>query len=121
MQTLIDVSSKKLDVVDKRKFGEPNEHGVFQHLPDESPKLIVTWADMDIPAIEKAYEDIKPLVLYEPCFKETRDKIKHMMEIALPNYKVKCDEENNPPNVVDSGNILVRVSDYKNSYVDVIF
>lgn len=35
MQTLIDVSSEKLDIVAKRKWGKPNEHGVYKHIPDE--------------------------------------------------------------------------------------
>lgn len=34
MQTLIDVSSDKLDIVAKRKWGKPNEHGVFKHIPE---------------------------------------------------------------------------------------
>jgi len=35
MQKLIDDSSDKLDVVATRKWGEPDEHGVFQHIPEE--------------------------------------------------------------------------------------
>jgi hypothetical protein len=35
MQTLIDVSSEKLDIVAKRKWGKPNEHGIYKHIPEE--------------------------------------------------------------------------------------
>ena len=35
MQTLIDVSSEKLDIIAKRKWGKPNEHGVYKHIPEE--------------------------------------------------------------------------------------
>jgi hypothetical protein len=38
MQTLIDVSSEKLDVIARRKWGKPNEHGVYKHISDEEPK-----------------------------------------------------------------------------------
>jgi len=34
MQALIDASSRKLDVVAKRKWGEPDENGVFKHIKE---------------------------------------------------------------------------------------
>jgi len=34
MQTLIDVSSEKLDVVAKRKWGKPDENGVYKHIKE---------------------------------------------------------------------------------------
>jgi NTP pyrophosphatase (non-canonical NTP hydrolase) len=34
MQALIDISSKKLDVVARRKWGKPNEHGVYKHIKE---------------------------------------------------------------------------------------
>jgi NTP pyrophosphatase (non-canonical NTP hydrolase) len=36
MQSLIDVSSEKLDVIVKRKWDKPNEHGVYKHIPEET-------------------------------------------------------------------------------------
>ena len=82
---------------------------------------------MDIPLIEQAYNDIAPRIEHEFPDKETRELIKSLMEKLLPDYEIKCDEENNPVNVIDSGNVFVRV--IKRSpiqktvfnYVDVIF
>jgi len=34
MQTLIDVSSEKLDIVAKRKWGTPDKNGVYKHIKD---------------------------------------------------------------------------------------
>lgn len=34
MQSLIDVASDKLDIVAKRKWGSPNEHGVYKHVKE---------------------------------------------------------------------------------------
>ena len=38
MQTLIDVSSDKLDVIARRKWGKPNEHGVYKHIEESHEK-----------------------------------------------------------------------------------
>ena len=77
---------------------------------------------MDINLVKKAYEEIEPKVAGECPDKKTRDKIKGLMEEHLPAHKIQCDEENNPIEVVDSGNVHARVFDvdeYK--FVNVIF
>lgn len=58
------------------------------------------------------------------CDKGTRFVLKTILEDKLPGYIIKCDEENNPPSVVDSQNIMARVSKIVNGttfYVDIIF
>lgn len=87
-----------------------------------SPEL-VTWSGLDIALIEKAYEKIALLVDREMCDRKTRNRIRLMMIDELPLYHIKCDEENNPPDVIDSGHIFVRISITNNNYlyVDVIF
>ena len=77
---------------------------------------------MNIKRINQSYEDIRDTVLFEPISKETRDRIRRGMEDLLPEYRIKCDEENNPPDVIDSGKIIVRVSDPKTlEYINLIF
>ena len=81
---------------------------------------------MDILLIEEAYERIKLMVEMEYPDMTTRNKIKVLMEEALPDYEIWCDEGNNPPSVVDSNNIMVRIKTLPSSngsynYVDVIF
>lgn len=90
-----------------------------------SPELI-TWDGLDVPAIEDAYNLIAPTIAGKFPDKETRENILGLMKANLPDYDIKCDEENNPPNVVDSGHVMVRVStkpkqDGLFNYVDVIF
>ena len=81
-----------------------------------------TWKDMDLILIEKAYNKTREHVLFEPINKATFLIIKNLMQSQLPNYKVKCDEENNPPQFANGGNILLTVNDPKsNQYVNVIF
>lgn len=85
-----------------------------------------TWEDMDINSIEYAYEKISPIIADEYPNAKTRIKLKTLMEAFLPEYDIKCDEENNPPNLIDSGNIVVKVSTKKTlngtyKYIDVIF
>ena len=87
---------------------------------------LVTWGDMDIEAVENAFNKIRPLIEGEYPDSKTRVKLKKLMEAFLPEYDIKCDEENNPPEVMDSGNIVVKISTKKlpnqtYSYIDVIF
>jgi len=87
---------------------------------------INTWGDMDIPMIENAYNNIAPLIAGEYPDRKVRTKIKKLMEAFLPEYDIKCDEENNPPDVMDSGNVMVKVStkiksDGSHNYINVIF
>ena len=90
-----------------------------------SEKLI-TWGDMDIPKITNVYNNIAPVIAGEYPDKKIRNEIKLLMEEALPEYVIKCDEENNPPEVMDSGNVFVMVStkpkpDGSYNYINVIF
>lgn len=87
-------------------------------------KKLITWGGLNIKLIDKAYEEIAPKVQHRMCNKETRKIIREMMKEKLPEYNITCDESNNPPDVIDSGNILAHVSTYINGeykYVDVIF
>jgi len=144
MQQLIDDSSEKLDVVSKRKWGEPDEHGVFQHIdeddgdpfdmsvhsagsgfylsesiPHDQPR---TWTGLDMNYIQEVRQEVFEVVAFELITKEIREKIYTMMKEKLPYYKIKCDEENNPPDFVANGNVMVRVTDPSTrNYVDVIF
>ena len=60
------------------------------------------------------------------AFSDTRETIKGLMKKELPEYEIKCDEENNPPEVIASGHIIVRVStkpklDGSFNYINVIY
>jgi len=86
----------------------------------------ITWKNMDIPLIENAYKKVSEIVSLEQCNTETMNKIKSLMETYLPMYRIKCDEENNPPEVIYSGHIRARVMmdtflSGSYNYVDVIF
>lgn len=81
-----------------------------------------TWEGMDIEAIEYTFNKVFPVIAGDYPDAKTRTKLKKLMEAMLPDYEIKCDEENNPPEVVDSQHIFVRVFDLKKlKYVDVIF
>ena len=89
-------------------------------------KKLITWENMDVEKIGRAYQEIKPKIDGEQADAKTRRKIKSLLQKALPEYKIKCNRENNPPKVVDSGNIVVRVStktypDGSFNYIDIIF
>lgn len=81
---------------------------------------------MNIKLIEEAYNKISPLIGSDYPDSKTRTKVKKLMEAFLPDYEIKCDEENNPSFFVDNGNVLVTVKtktqiDGSFNYVDVIF
>ena len=77
---------------------------------------------MDLKLIEKTRNKIAPLIADDYPDAKTRIKVKKLMEAFLPNYEIKCDEENNPPNIIESGNIVVNVYDRKfKEYTNVIF
>lgn len=85
-----------------------------------------TWEGMDIEAIEYAFNKVSPLIATEYPDAKTRTKLKKLMEAFLPDYEIKCDEENNSPEVVESQHIMVRVNKYMQhsgvvKYIDVIF
>jgi hypothetical protein len=81
---------------------------------------LITWKHMDVKAIENAYDKIHPLISGDYPDSKTRNKLIKLLEAFLPDYNFKCDEENNPPNVVNSGNIVVNVSK-NNEYINIIF
>lgn len=77
---------------------------------------------MNIKKITQAYKDVKDSVLLEMINKETMNTIRQGMEKYLPEYKIKCDYENNPPEAIDSGKVMVRVSDpITMNYINLIF
>jgi len=118
LQKLIDDSSDKLDVVMKRIYKETEVEGVFQHVKEE----VKTPERLDIDLIQDAYDEILEEVLFESITSELRNKIKRLMGEKLPFYEIKCDNENNPFDIIDAGNVWVRVSYPKTqTYVDVIF
>ena len=85
-----------------------------------------TWEGMDIEAIEYAFNKVSPLIASDYSDAKTCAKLKKLMEAMLPEYDIKCDEENNPPEVVEAQYIMVRVNKYMPhnglvKYVDVIF
>jgi len=85
-----------------------------------------TWESMDVEAIEYAFNKVSPLIATDYPDAKTRTKVKKLMEAFLPDYDIKCDEENNPSEVVDSGHIFLRVNKYMPhsdmvKYVDIIF
>ena len=144
LQKLIDESSKKLDVVSKRKWKETAKPGVFQHVEDDDgdpydmsahsagsfhylPGFVPhdqlrTWDSIDMVKLQKTYNEVFETVVFELINPSIRNKIKTLMEEKLPDYKIKCDEENNSPEVVASGHVMVNVTDPKtNNYVDVVY
>jgi len=126
LQKLIDDSSDKLDVVMKRIYKETVVEGVFQHIKepvdtDLKYMSLINPGALDIDKIQKAYDQILDEVLWEVISSDLRSKIKRLMEEKLPEYVIKCDEENNPTEVIDAGNIWVKVSDKKTqNYVNLI-
>lgn len=48
-----------------------------------------------------------------------------MLRSELPECRIKCDEENNPPDVVDSCSLVARASwtdaRYGEMYIDMVF
>ena len=90
------------------------------------PKLI-TWGtgrEIDMDLLERTWNEVSPMLIGEMCDKETRAILKAELEKRLPDYTIKCNEENNPPCVIDNQNIMVRVSKIVNGtrfYVDLIF
>lgn len=144
LQKLINDSSDKLDVVTNRIYKETDIPGVFQHvkeddgdpfdmsvhsagsnhyLPDFIPHYQKrTWDGLDMDLISKAHAEVFNHVVYEAITSEAWNKIRTYLWIKLPGYHIKCDEENNPIDVVDSGHVHARITDEKTkAYVDVIF
>lgn len=138
-QKLIDDSSDKLDVLLDRNWEEVEE-GVFQHIKEdeelpwekenrteediEKLKDIIKAppVGLDTDLIQKAYDEILDHVVMDMISSELRNKIKKMMGEKLPFYEIKCDQENNPFEIVDAGNVWVRVTNPKTkSYIDVVF
>jgi hypothetical protein len=80
MQKLIDISSKKLDICYKRKWGEPDENGVVKHIPDETeegntliPKIDKIWFKNTFESITKKWmngETIEDIIILPLTFRE---------------------------------------------------
>lgn len=144
MQKLIDDSSNKLDVVTNRTYKETDIPGVFQHVKEDDgdpfdmsvhsagsdhylPDFVPhhqkrTWDGLDMDLISKAHSEVFDHVAFDTITPEIREKIRTFLWIKLPGYDIKCDEENNDINVVESGHVIATISDEKTkAYVDVIF
>ena len=105
--------------------GDP--HDLSVHSPGSG------YYDPDVPApkkfigidfdyVQEVYNEILLEVLRDPADGATRQKIKTLMDEKLPYYTIKCDEENNPIEVTDSGHIWARVIDREtNNYIDLVF
>lgn len=77
---------------------------------------------IDINYVQDVYDEVVDVVMFDLISPELRDKIKGMMKEKLPYYEIKCDEENNPPEVVDNSNVWVRVTDpATKNYIDLVF
>jgi len=111
MQKLIDDGSDKLDVVMKRVYKETDTPGVFQHVKG-----------LDMNKVPIAHSEVFNHVVYDVIDSETWNKIKSYLWIKLPGCTIKCDEENNPTDVIDSGHVHARVTDdTTKEYIDLIF
>jgi hypothetical protein len=88
---------------------------------------LITWKGMDIPLIQESWNKTIELMSFELAnARSTRDKIKKYMEDFLPQYEIKCNEENNPSDIMESGRIMVRIQtrprpDHSYSYIDAIY
>jgi len=88
-------------------------------VPHDQPR---TWDGLDIDKIQNVRNEIFGIILFDLINPELRDRIKKLMEERLPDYQIKCDEENNPIEVVDSGHVRARVTDTKTqAHIDVIY
>jgi len=134
LQKLIDDSSDKLDVVSTRSWGEPDEHGVFQHIKEEEDDgdpydLSVHSAGsdyyhpdvLDINKIERIYDEISLDFAFATTSPDTLNKIKKIFQEKLPEYNVQCDDKNNTLESRNAGQIWIRVTHPRNeNYIDVV-
>ena len=77
---------------------------------------------LDLDYIQEVYDEVVLVIAFDLINKELNDRVKSIMEEKLPYYTIKCDEENNPIDIVDSGHLWVRVTDpeTKND-IDLVF
>ena len=77
---------------------------------------------IDMDYVQKVYDEVSLTIAFDLINKDLNDKVKSLMEEKLPYYTIKCDEENNPIDVIDEGHLWVRVTDPKtNNYIDLVF
>jgi len=82
--------------------------------------------NLDFQLIKNARDKILPLIITDYPDLIAMKKIKKLMEEALPDYEIKCDEENNPSTLLESGHVCVMVKtktrpDDSYSCIDVTF
>ena len=76
---------------------------------------------IDVEYVQEVYDEVSLEMAYELNNKKARTKIKDLMESKLPYYEIKCDEENNSPEVVDSGQVWIRVTDPETrNYIELV-
>ena len=74
---------------------------------------------MDVNKIAQVYKDVRDSVVLEMINEETINTIRKELEARLPEYKIKCDYENNPQDVIDGGQVIAKVYDqqkYSHTY-----
>lgn len=77
---------------------------------------------IDIDYVQEVYDEVSLTIAFDLINKDLNDKVKSMMKEKLPYYDIKCDEENNTPETVDSGHLWVRVTDPETkNYIDLVF
>jgi len=85
-------------------------------------KDLELWNEVFKSSVEYAAKKILPLVQLEYPTPEIRVKVLELMKQFLPDYEIKCDEENNPFDVIDSGQIKMRIFNSNNiDYFDLTF
>ncbi|TFG71762.1 MAG: hypothetical protein E4H26_11955 [Flavobacteriales bacterium] len=91
-------------------------------IKEPQPPRPTEFMGIDINYVQEAYDEVREIVVFDMVDKVTREKIYTMMKEKLPYYRIKCDEENNPTEVIDNGNICARVTDpASGNYIDMIF
>jgi len=85
---------------------------------------------MILKEIPKAYYKVNDFLTENSIVYNTpknRNTIYKMLSEELPNIdSIRCDEKNNPKNIIDKNEVIARVTYYKrcgeeNYYVDLIF
>ena len=77
-----------------------------------------------IELIKEVYEKINNELNQKYNTKTLRLEVKEWLEREIPNSVIKCDEENNTPDVIDSSNMVAKVSQTENhqlKYYDLVF
>jgi len=73
---------------------------------------------LDISFLDHLRRLLNEMYKYEYPDQETRDKIKVTTEHIIKeigDFNVRCNEENNPPTVVDNGSVIVTITKKENT------